>query len=158
LQSGPLRSVIGLGFGMLIVVVHGALKIPQERKRTERQALDNAVQALRQAGQKLPAACQEAWFARVAGYLSTTLSAMQSTLEQALAAYRQRQTQDREHLQQRQRDAGARDETLAAVLGLRLTSEPNIRQLHSTLDQLQVELRRLLGELLRPTPRPGIRL
>jgi len=59
---------------------------------------------------------------------------MQSTLEQTHAAYRQ--TQARENLQQHQRDAGARDETLAAVLGLRLTSEPNIRQLHSTLDQL----------------------
>jgi hypothetical protein len=83
---------------------------------------------------------------------------MQSALEQAFAAYRQTQTQARESLQQRQRDAGARDETLAAMLGLRLTSEPNIRQLHSTLDQIQVELRRLLGELLRPTPRPGARL
>jgi hypothetical protein len=150
---------------MLIVVVHSALKIPQERKRAERQALDNAAQALRQTGQKLPPACQEAWYARVAGHLSATLSAMQSTLEQALATYRQTQTQARESLQQRQRDAGAREETLAAVLGLRRTSEPNLKQLYSTdqhqpgtLDQIQVELRRLLGELLRPTPRPGARL
>ena len=158
LESGPLRIVIGLGFGMLIVVVHDAWKIPRERKRAERQALDNALQALRQAGQKLPAACQEAWCARLAGHLSTTLIAMQSTLEQALATYRQTQTQARESLQQRQRDAGARDETLAAVLGLRLTSEPDIKKLHSTLDQIQVELRRLLGELLRPAPRPGARL
>jgi len=55
------NALSGLVGGLLVNCGVNLWSTPRERARAERQALDNAVQALRQVGQKLPPACQEVW-------------------------------------------------------------------------------------------------